>query len=188
MTFLSSELAGKRLELLKEAVPTISRVAVLWNPDNPGGLPDLRATQTAADSLRLTLQSFEVRKAGDFEQAFRLMNDARMQAVIVVTDPVTSALAGKVVADWAMKSRLPLICDLREFTESGALLSYGPSLVAMARRSAVFVDKILKGAKPADLPIEQPTQFELVVNLKAAKALGLTLPPSVLARADHLIE
>ena len=188
MTFLSSELAGKRLELLKEAVPTVSRVGVLWNPENPGGPADLRATQTAAETLRVTLQSFEVRKVGDFDQAFKLMTDARMQAVVVLTDPVTANRAGKVLADLALKSRLPLICDLREFTESGALLSYGPSLLLMAQRSAAFVDKILKGAKPADLPIEQPAKFELVVNLKAANGLGITIPQSLLRRADDVIQ
>jgi putative ABC transport system substrate-binding protein len=188
MTFLSSELAGKRLELLKAAAPTASRVAVLWNPDNPGGLPDFRATQAAAESLRITIQSVEARKTAEFERAFKVMTDERAQAVVVLTDPVTSLLAGKVVADFSLKNRLPLMCDLREFTRSGALMSYGPSLLAMAQRSAAFVDKILKGAKPGDLPIEQPTTFELVINLKTAKALGLTIPPSLLARADEVIE
>ena len=188
MTFLSSELAGKRLELLKQAVPTISRVAVLWNPDNPGGPADLQATQTAAETLKVTLQMFEVRKVADVEQAFKLMTDARMQGVVVLTDPVTANRAGKVATDFAMKSRLPSICDLREFTQSGALLSYGPSLLSMAQRSAAFVDRILKGAKPADLPIEQPTRFELVVNLKTANALGLTIPPSLFARAEDVIQ
>jgi putative ABC transport system substrate-binding protein len=116
------------------------------------------------------------------------MTDARMQAVVVLTDPVTSNRAGKVLADLALKSRLPIVCDLREFTESGALLSYGPSLLLMAQRSAAFVDKILKGAKPADLPIEQPAKFELVVNLKTASGLGITIPQSLLRRADEVIQ
>ena len=188
MTFLTSELAGKRLELLKEAVPTVARVGVLWNPENPGGPADLRATQTAAETLRVTLQSFEVRKVGDFEQAFKLMTDARVQAVVVLTDPVTSNRAGKVLADLALKSHLPMVCDLREFTESGALLSYGPSLRSMAQRSAAFVDKILKGAKPGDLPIEQPATFELVVNAKTASGLGIPIPRSLLNRADDVIQ
>jgi putative ABC transport system substrate-binding protein len=187
MTFLTSELAGKRLALLKEAVPTASRVAVLWNPDNPGGPSDFAATQAAAQELRLTLQSVEVRKGADLERAFKTMTDEHVHAVVVLTDPVTSALAGKMVADLAARSRLPLMCDLREFTESGALISYGPSLRSMAERSAIFVEKILKGAKPAELPIEQPTQFELVINLKNAQMLGVTVPPSLLARADDLI-
>ena len=188
MTFLTSELAGKRLELLKEAVPAASRVAVLWNPDNPGGPPDLQATEAAAQSLKVTLQSFEVRKLADLEQAFKLMVNARMNAVSALTDPVTANLGGKVIADLALKNRLPLICDLTEFARSGALLSYGPSLLSMARRSAVFVDKILKGAKASDLPIEQPTKFELTLNLKTANALGVTIPPSLLVRTDDVIQ
>ena len=187
MTFLTSELAAKRLELLKEAVPAASRVAVLWNPENPGGPSDLQAIQSAAESRKIALQSFEVRKVSDFEQAFKQMTDARMQAVIVVTDPVTANLAGKVVSDLALKSRLPTMCDLSEFTRSGALLSYGPSLRSMAERSVLFVAKILRGVKAADLPIEQPTNFELVVNLKTANALGVTVPSSLLARADDVI-
>jgi len=188
MTFLSRELAAKRLEILKEAVPTASRVAVLWNPDNPGGLLGFKATQAAAETLRLTLQSLEVRTATDIERAFRSMADEHVQAVIVLTDPVTAALGGKLVADLATKSRLPVMCELREFTESGGLISYGPSLLSMAQRAAVYVDKILKGAKPADLPVEQPTKFELVINMKTAKALGLTIPPSVLVRADEVMQ
>ena len=188
MTFLSSDLAGKRLELLKEAVPALSRLAVLWNPENPGGQADLQATQAAANTLRVMVQSFEVRQVGDFEQSFKLMADARVQGVIALTDPVTANRAGKVIADLALKSRLPLVCDLREFTEAGALLSYGPSLLSMAQRSVLYVDKILKGARPGDLPVEQPTQFELVVNLKTAKTLGLVMPQSLLRRADHAIE
>jgi putative tryptophan/tyrosine transport system substrate-binding protein len=188
MTFLSTELAAKRLEILKEAVPRASRVAVLRNPDNPGGLPDFQATQAAAEMLRLTLQSVEVRTVADIERAFRFMADEHVQAVIVLTDPVTSALAGQLVADQAAKSRLPMMGELREFTASGGLISYGPSLVFMAQRSAVFVDKILKGAKPGDLPVEQPTKFELVINLKTAKALGLTIPQSLLLRADDVIQ
>jgi len=188
MTFLTSELAGKRLELLKQAVPTISRVAVLWNPDNPGGLPDFQATQAAAQTLKIAVQSVEAQKVADFEHAFKVMTDANVQAVVVLTDPVTSNMAGRVVADLAVKNRLPSMCDLTEFTRSGALMSYGPGLLSMAQRSAAFVDKILKGAKPGDLPIEQPTKFELVINLKTAKALGVTIPPSVLGRADEVIQ
>jgi putative tryptophan/tyrosine transport system substrate-binding protein len=188
MTFLTTELAGKRLELLKQAVPTASRVGVVWNPDNPGGAADLEAARSAAEKLKVTVDSFEVPKVADFEAAFKAMNDARIQAVIVLTDPVTSNVAGKVIADVALKHRLPLVCDLQEFTRSGALLSYGPSLRTMAERSALFVDRILKGAKPGDLPIEQPTSFELAVNAKTARALGITLAPVLLTRADLVIE
>jgi putative ABC transport system substrate-binding protein len=136
----------------------------------------------------MTVQSVQARQTSEVEQAFKIMMDERVQAMVVLTDPVTSRLAGKVVADFAAKHRLPSMCDLREFTLSGALMSYGPSLLTMAQRSAVFVDKILKGARPSDLPIEQPTKFELVINLKTAKALGVTIPPSLLARADEVIE
>ena len=136
----------------------------------------------------MTLQSLEVRTATDIERAFRSMGDEHAQALIVLTDPVTSTFGGKLVADLAMKSRLPVMCELREFTESGGLISYGPSLLSMAQRAATFVDKILKGAKPGDLPVEQPTKFELVINLKTAKALGLTIPQLVLIRADEVIQ
>jgi len=188
MTFLSRELAAKRLELLKEAVPTISRVGVLWNPDNPGGLLDFKATQAAAETLRLTLQSLEVRTPTDIERAFRSMADERAQALVVLTDPLTSRLGGRPISELATKNRLPTMFELREFADAGGLISYGPSLLAMAQRAATFVEKILKGAKPATLPIEQPTKFELVINLKTARALGLTIPPSLLLRADQVIE
>jgi putative ABC transport system substrate-binding protein len=187
-TFLSRELAGKRLEILRQAVPTASRVAVLRNPDNQSGLVELNAIQAAAETMKVTLQAFDVRNAADVEPAFKAMVAGQTQGVIVLTDPVTSTLAGKLVADNAAKYRLPVMCELREFTESGGLISYGPSLKLMAQHAATFVDKILKGAKPGDLPIEQPTKFELVINLKTAKALGLTIPPSLLLRADQVIE
>ena len=188
MTFLTRELAAKRLEILKEIVPTASRVAILWNPDNPGGLADFNATQAAATLLKLNLQSREVRTVLEFEGAFQAMADERAQGIVVLTDPLTATRAGKPIAELAAKHRLPTMCELREFTDAGGLISYGPSLLAMIQRAATFVDKILKGAKPADLPVEQPTTFELVINLKTAKALGLTIPPSLLARADQVIE
>ena len=188
MTFLTRELAAKRLEILKEVVPTASRVAVLWNPDNPGGLVDFNATKAAATLLKLNLQPREVRTVLDFERAFQSMADERVQGIVVLTDPLTAARAGRPIAELAAKHRLPTMCELREFTDSGGLISYGPSLLAMTQRAATFVDRILKGAKPADLPVEQPTKFELVINLKTAKALGLAIPPSVLARADEIIE
>jgi putative ABC transport system substrate-binding protein len=188
MTFLTSELAGKRLELLKQAVPAAVRVGVVWNPENPGGPADLEAARVAAERLRVTLQSFEVHKVPEFEAAFKAMTDARIQAAVVLTDPVTSNVAGKIIADLALKYRLPMVCDLQEFTRAGALLSYGPSLRSMAQRSAWFVDKILKGAKPGDLPIEQPTTFELAVNTRTARSLGITLPPSVVTRADLVVD
>lgn len=187
MTFLSRELSAKRLEILKEAVPTLSRAAVLWNPDNPGGQINFDATLAAAKDLGLTLQSVEARSVPDLERAFGAM-DKNIQGVIVLTDPVTANFAGRVVADLATKHRLPTVCELVEFTKEGGLVSYGPSLRLMAQRTAVYIDRILKGAKPADLPVEQPTKFELAVNLKTAKTLGLTIPQSLLLRADELIE
>jgi ABC-type uncharacterized transport system substrate-binding protein len=188
MTFLSRELSGKRLEILKEAVPAASRVAVLWNPDNPGGQINFDATQAAAKELGLTLQSFEARAVPELERAFGAMADKHIQAVVVLTDPVMANFAGRVVADLATKHRMPTVCELQEFTKEGGLVSYGPSLRSMARRTAVYIDRILKGAKAADLPVEQPTKFELAVNLKTAKTLGLTIPPSLLLRADEVIE
>jgi putative ABC transport system substrate-binding protein len=188
MTFLSRELSGKRLEILKETLPAVVRVAVLWNPDNPGGQINFDTTQAAAKTLGLTLQSFEVRTAADIERAFAAMPDRQAQAVAVLTDPVTSAFAGRLVADHATKHRMPTVCELREFTSEGCLISYGPSLRSMAQRTAVYIDRILKGAKPAELPVEQPTKFEVVVNLKTAKALGLTIPQSLLLRADQVLE
>ena len=189
MTFLSTELAAKRLEILKEIVPTVSRVAVLWNPDNPGGTREFGAIQAAARITRLMLQSFEVRAATDIEQAFGSMaTDKQVQAVLVVTDPVTAAFSGRPIADLATRSRLPVVGELREFTNTGSLISYGPSLLSMVQRVAIFVDKILKGAKPGDLPVEQQTTFELVINMKTVKVLGLTIPPSLLLRADQVIE
>jgi putative ABC transport system substrate-binding protein len=187
MTFLTRELAGKRLEMLKEAVPSMSRVAVLWNPDNPGGSSDLQATRAAAENLKVTVQSFEARQVAELEPAFKAMAAARVNAVIALTDPLTATLAGRLIAELALKTRLPLVCDLSEFTRAGALLSYGPSLLAMAGRSAVFVDKLLKGAKAAELPIEQPTRFELTINLKTADALGVTIPSTLAVQADELI-
>jgi len=188
MTFLTRELAAKRLEILKEVVPTASRVAVLWNPDNPGALVDFNATQAAAALLKLNLQPREVRTVPEFERAFQAMADERAQGIVVLTDPLTATRAGKPIAELAAKHRLPTMCELREFTDSGGFISYGPSLLAMIQRAATFVDKILKGAKPADLPVEQPTKFELVINLKTAKTLGLTIPPPLLTLADELIQ
>ncbi len=186
-TFLTRELAGKRLELLKEAVPKASRVAVLWNPNNPGGLLDLRETQGAARALGLSLQPLEVQAVKELEGAFSAMTDDRAEALVILTDPLTF-IHRKRIAELAAKARLPVMCELREFVDTGCFISYGPSLLAMVPRAAAYVDKILKGGKPADLPVEQPTRFELVINMKTAKALGLTIPQSVLIRADQLIQ
>jgi putative ABC transport system substrate-binding protein len=186
LTILTPELSGKRLELLKEAFPKISLVAVLWNPSNPASKLFLRETEVAAEALGLRLQSLEVRGADDFRGAFQAATKRGAGALIALTDPLISGYQTRII-ELAAKSRLPTIFDPREFAEGGGLMSYGPDRSEMYRRAAVYVDKILKGAKPADLPVEQPTKFELVINLKTAKQIGLTIPPNVLARADKVI-
>jgi len=181
------EIVGKYLELLREAVPKASRVAVLMNPDSSSSPVLLRETQAAAQALAVTLQLLEVRKADDFEGAFAAMTRERDSALLVLPHPFIFAHARRIV-DLAARSRLPAMYPFAEFVEAGGLMAYAANAPDMFRRAAYFVDKILKGAKPADLPIEQPTKFELVINLKTAKALGLTIPPSLLARADQVIE
>jgi putative ABC transport system substrate-binding protein len=185
---ISSELSRKRLELLREAVPGLSRVAALWNPDVRGALLDYKETEGAARLLRLELQSVEVSRAEDLDRAFSAVTKQRAQALVLPgANPVGFINRGK-IATFAQRNRLPSMYPTREYVEAGGLMSYGPSLPDLFRRAATYVDKILKGAKPADLPVEQPTKFELVLNLKTAKALGLTIPPSLLQRADHVIE
>jgi len=185
MTSISSELYGKRLELFKEVIPRLSRVAVLRNPNR--GASDFKEMQSAARSLGLQLHSLEVRGPNDFESAFRAAGKARAQALITIRTPLFNNHR-KQIADLAIRSRLPAIYDERAYVEAGGLMSYGTNLADLERRAAVFVDKILKGTKPADLPVEQPKKFELVINLKAAKQIGLTIPPNVLARADKVIK
>ena len=190
MTGLSSltvDLGSKRLDLLKEAIPRISRVSVLWNPDDPARVLEVRATQAAAERLGVRLQSTEVRSRSEIERAFSAMAKERPDALIVQQDPLTITHRAR-IAELALKNRLPTIAPFREFPEAGGLMAYGTNLVDLYRRAPTYVDKILKGAKPADLPVEQPTKFEFVVNLKTAKALGLTIPQSVLIRADHVIQ
>ena len=185
---ISSELSRKRLELLREAVPGLSRVAALWNPDVRGALLDYKETEGAARLLRLELQSVEVSRAEDLDRAFSAVTQQRAQALVLPgANPVGFINRGK-IATFAQRNRLPSMYPTREYVEAGGLMSYGPSLPDLFRRAATYVDKILKGAKPADLPVEQPTKFELVINLKTAKALGLTIPPSLLQRADQVIE
>ena len=184
VTFVSSDLAGKRLQLLKEAVPGVTRVAVLWNPDHPDG--EFPATQAAGRSLGVQVQSLEVRGPDEFAAAFAAANRERMEAVIVVSSRLMTLNRARIL-DLAAQNRLVIVSGWGPWAAEGGLLSYGPDLDAVIRRSAIYVDKILKGTKPADLPVEQPTKFELVINLKTAKALGLTIPPAVLARADEVI-
>jgi putative tryptophan/tyrosine transport system substrate-binding protein len=185
---ISSELSRKRLELLREAVPGLSRVAALWNPDVRGALLDYKETEGAARLLRLELQSVEVSRAEDLDRAFSAVTKQRAQALVLPgANPVGFINRGK-ISTFAQRNRLPSMYPTREYVEAGGLMSYGPSLPDLFRRAATYVDKILKGAKPGDLPIEQPTKFELLINLKTAKALGLTIPPSLLQRADQVIE
>src|SRR5262245_48897264 len=184
---MSPELGGKRLELLREAVPQLSRVAVIWNPDVRGAMLDYKELEGPARSLRLQLQSVEVSHTDDIAQAFSAITDARAEAVIVIT-PSTVAFANRgQLASFAQKNRLPSMYGQQEYVDAGGFMAYGVSAAEGWRRAATFVDKILKGAKPGDLPVEQPAKFELVVNLKAAKAIGLTIPPSLLRRADRVI-
>jgi putative ABC transport system substrate-binding protein len=181
------EILGKQLELLKDAVPKVRRVAILSNPTNPGHPYWIRELNVAARSLGVQLQLLEARGLNEFDGAFVAMAKERVGALLVLGDSLF-VLHRTRVADLAAKSRLPAAYGWRENVEAGGLMSYGPSLRDLYRRSAAYVDKILKGAKPADLPVEQPTKFELVINLKTAKALGLTIPPSLLQRADELIQ
>ena len=184
---VSQEIGGKLLELLKDAVPTVSRVAVLWNPLTAPNAVALKETERAARVLGLTLQPMSARRPDEIDGAFAAMSRARADGLIVLADPVLLSVRVR-IADLATKGHLPTICELREHTEAGGLMSYGPNLSDLFRRAATYVDRILKGASPADLPVERPSKFELIINLKTAKALGLTIPPSVLLRADKVIE
>jgi len=187
ITNLSIELGGKRLELLKEAVPKVARIAVLYDPVTPGGVRELKEVlPAAARALGLTVRSWEVRDADGFEKVFALSKQ-RPDGLYVTSGPLMNA-NGKRIAGWALKSRLPSVYSRRESVEAGGLMSYGADAAASYRRVAYYVDRILKGAKPADLPVEQPTKFELVINLKTAKQIGLTIPQSLLYRADKVIK
>jgi putative ABC transport system substrate-binding protein len=181
------EILGKRVELLKEAIPDISRVGILWNPDLTSSRSRLTSMREIARTLGLTPVPVEARGPDALEQAFATMVKERMQAVVVLGDAVLFNYRGQ-IGVMAIRNRLPTITTLREYAEAGLLLTYGVDFRDLLRRSAVFVDKILKGAKPADLPVEQPTKFELVINLKTAKALDISIPPTLLARADAVIE
>jgi putative ABC transport system substrate-binding protein len=188
LTNISPELSGKRLELLREVVPGLSRVAFLWNPDVRGNVLDYKETEGAARSLHLQLQSVEVVRAEDVDRAFSAVTKGGAQALILPAgNPVGFANRGQ-IASFAQKNRLPSMYPTKEFVDAGGLMSYGPSNPDMRRRAATYVDKILKGTKPADLPVEQPRKFELVINPKIAKQIGLTIPPSVLGRADKVIK
>ena len=187
VTTIAPVLAGKRLQLLKETVPKLFRVAVLWNPHVLGVEPQWKESQLAALELGLQLHSMEVRDANDFERAFKEATKARSGALAVTGNPFNSSYR-KRIAELATKNRLPAIYTRGQYVVSGGLMSYGPDLAELYRRGATYMDRILKGAKPADLPVEQPTKFEFIINLKTAKQIGLTIPPNVLARADKVIK
>ena len=185
VTLLQDALASKRLELLKEAAPRISKVAFLWNPDHPDN--EQRAAQVAARALGLQLHLVEVRNTNDFDAAFRAAENAGADSLYVVSSRQT-VLNIKRIVQFATTNRIPLAGGWGAWAKEGGLFSYGPDAIAMAARAAHYIDKIFKGANPADLPVEQPSKFELIVNLTTAKALGLTIPYSLLSRADELIE
>jgi putative ABC transport system substrate-binding protein len=187
LSILSPEISGKRLELLREIVPRLSRVAVLGNSTEPGNAQVLRETELAAGAFGVQLQYLDVLAPKDIESAFQAASKGRADAVLVLANPVTISQR-KQIAELAVKNRLPAIYPWPEFVEDGGLMTYGASITDLFRRAATYVDKILKGAKPADLPVEQPTKFELIINLKAAKQIGLTIPQSVLYRADKVIK
>jgi putative tryptophan/tyrosine transport system substrate-binding protein len=184
---LMTDLAPKGLEFLSSAVPVAKRIAVLWNPDTPSHTPALKAVEDAGRMLRVKLQPVGVRTAAELEGAFSTMARTRAQAVLVLNSPFFFAERRR-VAELAIAHRLPTLSDARDFAEAGCLMSHGPNYDDLYHRGAIYVDRILRGAKPADLPVEQATKFELVINLKTAKAIGLTIPRSVLVRADHIIE
>jgi len=187
LSTLAPELSGKQLELLKEIVPRLSRVAVLGTSTRPGNAQSLRETELAAGAFGVKLQYLDVLGPKDIETAFRAASKGRAEAVLVLNSPVLISQRTQ-IADLAVKSRLPAMYYRREYVEDGGLMSYGVNLSDLDRRAATYVDKILKGAKPADLPVEQPTKFEFVINLKTAKQIGLTIPQSVLYRADKVIK
>jgi putative ABC transport system substrate-binding protein len=187
LTLIHPELSGKRLQLLKEVVPGIAVVAVIWNPMDPPAVDFLRETEAAARSLGVRIHAIEARAPADLDGAFRAVVHARPSAFYTLGGGMFFDNQARIV-EFAKKHRLPGVFPTRAFVEAGGLMSYGPNLAANFGRAAAFVDKLLKGAKPADLPIEQPTTLEFVINLKTAKALGLTIPPSVLARADQVLD
>jgi putative tryptophan/tyrosine transport system substrate-binding protein len=183
---LTAELSGKRLELLKEVLPRLSRVGALWNQLNPGAIGSIGETQDAARALQLQLLSLPVRDPNDLEVVITTAVKGGAEALVVIQDTLTNVHRTRIV-QLAARSRLPAVYGSAPFAEAGGLISYGSSITGNYRRAAYFVDKILKGAKPEDLPVERPTKFELLINLKTAKQIGLTIPPNVLARADRVI-
>jgi putative ABC transport system substrate-binding protein len=187
LSLLAPELSAKRLDLLKQAFPQASRVAVLWNVGNDGMVLRFRETETAAGALGIRIESVGVRTPEDFEGAFASMTMSRPEALLVLADTVTVGQRQR-IAQFAAANRIPAIYELREFIDAGGLMAYGIDMAEHFRRAAVYIDKILKGAKPADIPIEQPSKFEFVINMNVLKGLGLSLPPALVLRADEVIE
>jgi putative ABC transport system substrate-binding protein len=186
LTGISSDLVGKRLELITETFPKLSRIAVFLDPQDTSKIVELKEAQAAASALGIKLQAIEVKSPRDFESAFKSATRDRAGVLLVLQSAVTNT-GRKPIADLATKNRLPTMWGESGLMDAGGLMSYGPNYADLFRRAAIYVDKILKGAKPADLPVEQPTKFELVINLKSAKQIGLTIPTNVLARADKVI-
>ena len=186
LSLLATELTGKRLELLKEAFPKIARVAVLWNSGDSAMTLRVKEAEVSAEALGVTIQRVGVQDPNDFERAFSAMSGQAADALLVTLDTFT-AFHQRRILEFAAKYRFPAMYERIDFVEAGGLMTYGPSLSEIFRRAAVYVDKILKGTKPANLPVEQPTKFEFVINLKTAKQIGLTVPPNVLVRADRVI-
>jgi putative ABC transport system substrate-binding protein len=186
-TILGPDIGAKRLQLIKEVVPTATRVAVLWNPDNASNTAILEELQAAGPKMGLTLLSIAVRKAAEFATALPNMMRGRPDVFMMANDPLHQQHVGTII-DFSRANKLPAMFQIRENVVAGGLMSYGPSLTDLFRRGGIYAQKVLQGTKPTDLPFEQPTTFELVINLKTAKALNLTIPPSILARADEVIE
>jgi len=184
-TLILDALAGKRLALLKEIAPRVTRAGILWNPEHAD--PEFRECQHAAQALGIKLQSLEVRQPEDFDPAFQVATRERSETIVIVSSRLVN-LHRQRILDFSIRNRIPLVGDWGPWVPGGALVSYGPNVADLSRRAATYVDRIVRGARPADLPVEQPTRFELAVNLKTARALGLTIPPSLLQRADQVIE
>jgi len=187
VTSLTADLMGKRFELLRELVPKSARVAALWHADNTPSMASVRELEGSAARARVAFQSFRIRDAAALTDAFSAMTRERIDAIVVVNSPLVY-LERKRIAELALKHRMPAIYGGAEYVDAGGLLAYGPSYPELFRRAAIYVDKVLKGANPADLPIEQPNTFELVINANTARALGLVIPPSILARANRVIQ
>jgi putative ABC transport system substrate-binding protein len=184
---MAPDLVGKQFEVLKEVVPTVSRVALLWNPANPASAPQVREAEAAARAVGVQLQLLEARSPQEIESAFAAMTREQAEALVVLTDSIFTNQVRQ-IAELAAQRRLPALYGLREHAEAGGLIVYSANPLDLERRAAIYVDKILKGAKPGDLPVEQPTTFQLVINLQTAEALGLTIPPTLLFQADEVIK